>query len=179
MSVKEKSENITAAPPQQETDLQVVHAEPKHIPIIHEMIDGLADHLDLSHELVATEEDLLLALFGPRPQAEVILAYIDDKEVGFALFYNNYSTFRGRGGIHLEDLYIKPEWRGRGIGKKLLAYLSKLTIERGCNRLEWWVLGTDEKTLAFYDSLDATHKDEWFIYRLRGQPLTRLAAQTE
>lgn len=179
MTAKEKPETRETPTPQQEENLQVVHAEPKHIPVIHEMIDALADHLDLSHELVATEEDLLLALFGPRPQAEVILAYIGDEEVGFALFYNNYSTFRGRGGIHLEDLYIKPEWRGRGIGKKLLAYLSKLTIGRGCNRLEWWVLGTDEKTLAFYDNLDATHKDEWLIYRLRGQPLTRLAAQAE
>lgn len=160
-----------------ENEVRIIPAETKHIPIVHEMIDELADYLDLSHELVATEEDLLLALFGPQPQAEVIMAYVDEMPVGFALFYNNYSTFRGRGGIHLEDLYIKPDYRGRGIGKTLLAHLSCLTIERGCNRLEWWVLERDEKAMAFYDNLDAIQKDEWMIYRLRGEPLTRLAGK--
>lgn len=158
-------------------DIRIIPARPDHIPAIHDMIDALADHLDLSHELVATEQDLHEALFDTDKQAEVILACAGDNIMGFALFYNNYSTFRGRCGIHLEDLYVKPEWRGQGIGKTLLAHLSKLTLERGCNRLEWWVLGEDVKAIDFYENLEASAKGEWCIYRLRGQPLAALADQ--
>lgn len=153
----------------------IIDAGIEHIPIIHKMIDSLADHLHLSHEVVATEADLHNALFGPRPQAEVVLAYIGDTPAGFALFYNNYSTFRGRCGLHLEDLYVQPEWRGHGIGKCLLSHLARLTLARGCSRLEWWVLGEDKKAIAFYEALGASAKEEWLIYRLRGQPLEALA----
>ena len=155
--------------------LQIIDADTQHIPVIHQMIDALAEHLQLGHELVATEEDLHNALFGPSPQAEVILAYMGDAPAGFALFYNNYSTFRGRCGLHLEDLYVQPEWRGHGIGKRLLSHLARLTLKRGCNRLEWWVLGEDEKAIAFYEAIGASAKEEWLIYRLRGETLAALA----
>ncbi len=155
--------------------MEIIPAAPEHVPEIHDMIEALADHLGLSHELVATEEHLYEALFGDHQQAEVILAHEGEHIAGFALFYNNYSTFRGRCGMHLEDLYVKPAWRGRGIGKRLLAHLSKMTLERGCNRLEWWVLGEDVKAVEFYENLKASAKDEWNIYRLKGKPLSALA----
>lgn len=154
---------------------QIIKAGPEHIPVIHEMIDALADHLALGHELVATEEDLHYALFGPAPQAEVVLACMGEATAGFALFYNNYSTFRGRCGLHLEDLYVRPQWRGHGIGKRLLAHLARLTLQRGCSRLEWWVLGEDEKAVAFYEAIGASAREEWMIFRLRGEPLEALA----
>jgi len=160
---------------QDSANLRIASASPTDIPLIHEMIDALADHLQLGHELVATVEDLQIALFGPQPQAEVILAYVGSNAAGFALFYNNYSTFRGRCGVHLEDLYVRPEWRGHGIGKQLLSHLAHLTLERGCSRLEWWVLGEDENAIAFYESLGASSKEEWLIFRLRGEPLVTLA----
>lgn len=157
------------------SDIQIIEAGPQHIPVIHAMIDALAAHLQLGHERVATEQDLHNALFGPQPQAEVILAYVDEAATGFALFYNNYSTFRGRCGLHLEDLYVEPAWRAHGIGKRLLSHLAWLTLQRGCSRLEWWVLGEDEKAIAFYEALGATAKEEWQIFRLRGEPLQALA----
>jgi GNAT superfamily N-acetyltransferase len=157
--------------------IQIIEAEPRHIPVIHQMIDELAEHLQLGHEVVATEGNLHNALFGPQPQAEVILAYLNDTPVGFALFYNNYSTFRGRCGLHLEDLYVRAKWRGHGIGKRLLSHLAGLTLARGCNRLEWWVLGEDEKAIAFYEALGASAREEWMIYRLRGEALANLAAE--
>lgn len=149
------------------------------VPVIHEMIGALADHLGLAHELVATEGDLHDALFGPRPRAEVVLAYMGDAPAGFALFYNNYSTFRGRCGIHLEDLYVLPVWRGKRIGRRLLAHIARLTLERGCGRLEWWVLATDERASRFYEQLGATAKDEWTVYRLKGDSLARLARESD
>jgi len=159
----------------QTEDIQIIDAGPEHIPVIHQMIDSLADHLQLGHELVATEQDIHNALFGPSPQAEVILAYTGELAIGFALFYNNYSTFRGRCGVHLEDLYVHPEWRGHNVGKRLLAHLARLTLQRGCSRLEWWVLGEDEKAVAFYEAIGASAKEEWMIFRLRGEPLEALA----
>lgn len=155
--------------------IQIIDAGPEHISSIHAMINALAGHLQLGHELVATEQDLYNALFGPQPKAEVILACIDQAPAGFALFYNNYSTFRGRCGVHLEDLYVKPQWRGHSVGKRLLAHLARLTLQRGCSRLEWWVLGEDEKAIAFYETLGASAKEEWQIFRLRGEPLQALA----
>ena len=146
---------------------------------IYVMIEALADHLGLSHELVVDEVDLRDALFGERPRAEVILACLDGESVGFALFYGNYSTFRGQCGLHLEDLYVRDDSRGHGIGRKLLQYLARLTIERGCRRLEWWVQSTDTRAVAFYDMLGAIAKDEWTVYRLSGDPLSRLASEKE
>jgi len=145
------------------------------VPVIHAMIEALAEHLELAHEVVVDEADLHDALFGPQPRAEVVLACVGDEVGGFALFYGNYSTFRGQCGLHLEDLYVSPSWRGRGIGRRLLVHLANLTIERGCRRLEWWVQTGDERAVAFYDTLGAMAKDEWTVYRLSGESLRRLA----
>jgi GNAT superfamily N-acetyltransferase len=155
--------------------MRIEFATEADIPLIHDMIEALADHLELAHEVVATESDLHDALFGQRPKAEVVIAFADAEPAGFALFYDNYSTFRGRCGIHLEDLYVRSEWRGSGIGRCLLAYLAELTRRRGCSRLEWWVLAADAGAAAFYEAIGATAKGEWDIYRLHGPALHALA----
>lgn len=147
------------------------------VPAIYTMIESLAQHLELSHEVVVDEAELHDALFGPQPRAEVILACNGSEIGGFALFYGNYSTFRGQCGLHLEDLYVRPEWRGEGTGRRLLSHLAALTVERGCRRLEWWVMADDERAVAFYDSLGAYAKDEWTVYRLSGEALRRLASE--
>ncbi len=115
-------------------------------------------------------------MFGPRPFAEVLLAEDGGEVVGFALYFHNYSTFRGQPGIYLEDLFVKPEMRGRGHGKALLAALARLAVERNCARLEWAVLNWNEPALGFYRSLGALPMDAWTVYRLTGEPLTNLAA---
>ncbi len=161
------------------TGLRIATAEPHDVTAIHEMITELSDHLGLSHEVVATEGDIHNALFGPQRQAEVLLARLDGAAVGFALFYGNYSTFRGRCGIHLEDLYVRPVARGRRVGRRLLNELARITLERGCTRLEWWVLAEDEKAVAFYEHLGAIAKDEWTVYRMRGEALRELADGAE
>ncbi|MGA7799403.1 MAG: GNAT family N-acetyltransferase [Gammaproteobacteria bacterium] len=159
--------------------IRIAPAGIEDVPVIHEMIGALADHLGFAHELVATEGDLHDALFGARPRAEVVLAYVGDAPAGFVLFYNNYSTFRGRCGIHVEDLYVLPAWRGKRIGRRLLAHIARLTLERGCSRLEWWVLARDERASRFYEQLGATAKDEWTVYRLKGEPLVQLAREVQ
>lgn len=158
-------------------ELTIIPASEGDVPLILEMILGLADNLGLAHEVAATEEDLREALFGERPKAEVVLARRDGEPVGFALFYDVYSTFRGHCGLHLEDLYVHPESRGAGVGRRLLAYLARLALARGCGRLEWWVLSDDERAQAFYEMAGAMAKDEWTIFRLRGEELIALAAE--
>lgn len=158
----------------------VVHiraATASDVSTIFDMINALADYLGLAHEAVVSEDDLHDALFGKQPSAEVLLAYVDDEAAGFALFYGNYSTFRGQCGIHLEDLFVYPEWRGYGIGRCLLVHLADLTVVRGCRRLEWWVHAEDERVMKFYDALGASAKDEWVVYRLSGDSLQTLAAE--
>lgn len=157
--------------------LRIVPARARDVPRVLEMIQELAEFLELSHEVVATEESLREALFGPRPSAEVVFAEIGGEVAGFALFYDIFSTFRGRCGLHLEDLYVRPRWRGEGVGRSLLAYLARLTRARGCGRLEWWVLAHDERAAAFYEAAGAMAKDEWNIYRLTGEALSDLAAE--
>jgi GNAT superfamily N-acetyltransferase len=157
--------------------IHIADATAAEIPLVHNMIVTLADHLGLGHEVVATEEDLREALFGHRPKAEVVIAYADGEAAGFALFYDNYSTFRGRCGIHLEDLFVRSEWRGSGIGRYLLAYLAELTRKCGCSRLEWWVLAADEDAAGFYEAIGASAKGEWNIYRLQGRALDALAEE--
>ncbi|MEJ2509737.1 MAG: GNAT family N-acetyltransferase [Gammaproteobacteria bacterium] len=156
-------------------EIRIEAATEADVALVHDMIESLADHLGLAHEVVATEADLHDALFGRRPKAEVVIAYADGDPAGFALFYDNYSTFRGRCGIHLEDLYVRGNWRGAGIGRYLLAYLADLTRQRGCSRLEWWVLSSDEGAVGFYEAIGATAKGEWDIYRLQGKALDALA----
>ena len=150
-------------------------ATPEDIPLIAELIRALAEYEHLSHEVVLDEGALREHLFGPRPYAEVALAEHADDAVGFALFFHNYSTFLGRPGIYLEDLFVRPEHRGTGHGRALLGYLAGLAVERGCGRLEWSVLDWNEPSIAFYRSLGAAPMDDWTLYRLTGDALESLA----
>ncbi len=147
------------------------------VPLVLAFVRELAEYERLSHEVVATEEDMRKALFGPRPYAEVVFACLDGEPVGFALFCYNFSTFLARPGIHLEDLYVRPSCRGRGIGRRLLAWLARQTLERGCGRLEWAVLDWNAPSIRFYDSLGAQAMKEWFTYRLAGEALEAVAKE--
>ncbi len=145
-------------------------------PLILQFIKELADYERMLDDVVATEEMLRHALFGPRPAAEVILCFEEDKPAGFALFFHNFSTFRGKPGIYLEDLFVRPEFRGRGYGKLLLQALARLCVERDCARLEWSVLDWNTPSIEFYKSLGAVPMDEWTVFRLTDDSLTKLAA---
>ena len=157
--------------------IQLRPATPADVPVILRLIRGLAEYERLAHECIATEAALTASLFGPRPQAEVVLAFADDRPAGFALFFHNYSTFLARHGIYLEDLFVFPEFRGRGIGKRLLQHLARLAVERGCGRLEWSVLDWNTDAIRFYESLAAKAMDEWTVYRVTGPALTQLAGE--
>jgi GNAT superfamily N-acetyltransferase len=159
------------------TDVTIREVGEHEVPQVLSFIRELAEYERLSHEVVATEERLRESLFGPRRYAEVVFACIDDEPVGFALFFHNYSTFLGQPGIYLEDLYVRPHARGRGIGKRLLVWLAQKAVERGCGRLEWSVLDWNEPAIRFYRSLGAVPRDEWTTYRVTGEALTRLAGQ--
>ena len=150
-------------------------AAPGDVPLVLEFIRELARYEHLEHEVAATEADLGEALFGERRHAEVVFACSDGKALGFALFFHNFSTFKGRPGIYLEDLFVRPEARGRGIGRKLLAHLARTALERRCARLEWAVLDWNEPSIGFYRGLGAVPMDEWSIFRLTGEPLALLA----
>lgn len=145
------------------------------IGLIHELILALADYEKLRHEVRADPAMLARHLFGGRPAAEVLIAEKDGAAVGFALFFHTFSTFEGRPGLYLEDLYVRPEARGLGAGKALLARLARLALERDCARLEWAVLDWNAPALAFYRSLGARPLDEWTVQRLDGETLARLA----
>ncbi|MEM7030211.1 MAG: GNAT family N-acetyltransferase [Chloroflexota bacterium] len=145
------------------------------IPIILSFIQELADYEQLAHEVVATEEILRRNLFGERQVAEVILGYWNDEPVSFALFFHNFSTFLGKPGLYLEDLYVKSEMRGRGIGTTLLSYLAKLAVERNCGRFEWSVLDWNEPAIRVYRAIGAEGLDEWTVQRVTGEALTQLA----
>ena len=145
------------------------------VPLILHFIRGLAEYERLPHEVVATEARLEASLFGERPDAEVLIALEGDTPAGFALFFHNYSTFLARRGISLEDLFVLPGMRGRGIGRRLLAELARLAVARDCGRLEWSVLDWNEDAIRFYRSLGAKPMDEWTTFRLTGETLQRLA----
>jgi GNAT superfamily N-acetyltransferase len=147
------------------------------IPLILSFVRELAEYEKLSHEVVATENTLRESLFGKRRVAEVILGYYQDEPVSFAVFFHNFSTFLGRSGIYLEDLYVKPGMRGKGLGRIMLAYLARLARERDCGRLEWWVLDWNEPALKFYQSMGAVSMDEWNVQRVTGHALEKLAEQ--
>jgi GNAT superfamily N-acetyltransferase len=147
------------------------------VPVIAELIRGLARFEKLEQEVVMTEELLAAGLFGDRPYAEVVLAEDDGRPVGFALFFHNFSTFLGRPGIYLEDLFVLPERRGSGIGRMLLAHLARLAVERGCGRLEWAVLDWNRDAIKFYERLGARPNSDWTVYRLAGEALAGLARQ--
>jgi GNAT superfamily N-acetyltransferase len=147
------------------------------VPLILEFIRGLAAYEKLLHEVEATEEKLRATLFPAdgKPAAECVLAFADDTPAGFALFFTNYSTFLAKPGLYLEDLFVKPELRGRGIGKALLLHVAKLANARGCGRMEWTVLDWNEPAIAVYESLGAKRLREWQICRLTGEGLSRYA----
>ena len=143
-------------------------------PLILQFIRELAQYERLLHEVVATEESLRETLFGARPYAEVSLGYLADDPAAFALYFHNYSTFLGRPGIYLEDLYVREEFRGRGLGRAMLRSLARLAVERGCGRLEWAVLNWNEPAINFYRGLGAAPMDEWTVFRVTGDALDRL-----
>ena len=142
---------------------------------IEELIRALAEYERMADEVVMDAELLRKGLFGDRPYAEVLIAEVDDEAVGFALFFHNFSTFVGRPGIYLEDLFVKPEHRGSGLGKALLKRLAEITVERDCGRMEWAVLDWNEPSIGFYKKLGARPNDDWTVYRLTGEALQKLA----
>lgn len=145
------------------------------IPLILQLIRELADYEKLAHEVVATEKQLHENLFGARPQAEVVIAEWSGEPAGFALFFHNFSTFLGKRGLYLEDLFVRPAFRGKGIGKAQLQHLARIALERDCGRFEWAVLDWNEPARNFYVSLGAKPVPEWDIFRVTGEALQRLA----
>ena len=160
-----------------QADLTLKVATREDAPTILEFIGKLAEYEKLSHEMTATVESLEQTLFGERPAAEVVLACWQGRPVGFALFFHNYSTFLGKPGIYLEDLFVDPDMRGRGIGKTLLTWLANLAVARGCGRLEWSVLDWNKPAIDFYRALGSRAMDEWTVERLTGANLQALAGQ--
>lgn len=145
------------------------------VPLVLELIRALAEYEKLAHEVVADESTLERTLFGERRVAEVVIAEHEGQPAGFALFFHNYSTFLARPGIYLEDLFVRPELRGRGIGEILLAFLARTAVERGCGRLEWSVLDWNEPAIRFYERLGARAMNEWTVFRASGEGLEGLA----
>ena len=151
-------------------------ATPADLPLIAQLIRDLAEYEKLAHEVRFDEATLEAHLFGPRPMAEVVIGEIDGAPQGFALFFHNFSTFEGRPGIYLEDLYVRPAARGSGLGKALLLHLAHLAEQRGCARLEWSVLDWNAPSIGFYQSLGARPMDDWTVMRVDGATLAQLAA---
>jgi GNAT superfamily N-acetyltransferase len=157
------------------TEFRIVPATERDVPVILGLIKGLAEYEKLSHEVVATEQGLRESLFGSRRVTEVLIGYAGTEPVGFAVFFHNYSTFLGRAGIYLEDLFVLPEWRRRGLGSQLLRRIAQTAVDRGCGRLEWSVLDWNAPAIAFYKKLGARAMNEWTVYRLTGNALKTLA----
>jgi len=150
-------------------------AAPADLPLIAELIRALAEYEKLAGEVRFDEAVLGETLFGPRPYAEVLIGEVDGEALGLALFFHNFSTFEGRPGIYLEDLFVRPDARGKGLGRALLTELARLAVERGCARLEWSVLDWNEPSIGFYKSLGARPMDEWTVMRVDGPALAALA----
>jgi GNAT superfamily N-acetyltransferase len=158
-----------------ETPIRIERATERDVSLILELIQGLAVYEKLAHEVTATEAGLRETLFGARPAADVIIAYAGDTPAGFALFFSNFSTFLGKPGLYLEDLFVRPEYRGQGLGLALMKRLAQIAVERGCGRFEWSVLDWNEPAIGFYESLGAKLMDGWSIVRVNGEALTALA----
>ena len=154
-------------------------ARPDDVPTIARLIRELARYEKLEHEVVGNEDDLRADLFGPRPRAEVVVAEDEGTAVGFALFFHNYSTFLARPGLYLEDLYVVPERRRQGWGRRLLVAVARIAAQRGCGRFEWTALHWNEPAIRFYLSLGAQMMDEWRIFRVTGDALVRLAQRLD
>ena len=157
--------------------IEIRFAERSDVPLIVHLIKSLAVYEKLESMVVATEEKVDRAMFGERPYAETIIAEVDGKPAGFALFFHNFSTFLAQPGIYLEDLFVEPEHRGSGIGRALLERLAQIAVERNCGRLEWAVLDWNKDAIGFYERLGATPNDEWTVYRLTGEALRSLAGK--
>lgn len=164
-------------PPPSMESCRIRPASEADVPLILGFIRELAEYEKLLHEVKATEAELRTALFGARPHAECLIAELGGKPAGFALFFHNFSTFLAKPGLYLEDLYVKPELRGKGVGKKLLAHLAALALKRGCGRFEWAVLDWNAPAIRFYQSLGAQMMETWKINRLTGSALEKLAAE--
>jgi GNAT superfamily N-acetyltransferase len=156
-------------------ELEIRGATEDDVPLILSLIKELAEYERLSHEVHATEELLRNSLFGEQKVAEALLGYLEGDPAGFALFFHNFSTFLGKPGIYLEDLYVRPEVRGAGVGRALLVHVARLAKERGCGRLEWSVLDWNEPAIGFYRGIGASPVSGWTVYRLTGETLDRLA----
>jgi GNAT superfamily N-acetyltransferase len=157
------------------TRLRIEPATERDVPVILSLIQALAEYEKLAGECVATDAALRATLFGPTAAAEVVIGYAGDEAVGFALFFQNYSTFLAKPGLYLEDLFVKPEWRRHGYGKALLKHLAAIAVERGYGRMEWSVLDWNAPSIAFYKSLGARPMDEWTTMRVTGEALRALS----
>ena len=166
--------------PPSTANFEIRSATPTDAPVILSFIQKLAAYERLSHEVVATEELLRETLFGPRSNAEVAIGYLENEPVGFVLYFHNYSTFLGRAGIYIEDLFVEEQFRGRGFGGALLRHVAQLAVTRNCGRVEWSVLDWNEPAIRFYRKLGAVPMSEWTVFRVTGAALTSLAgASTE
>ena len=166
--------SVNALPP----SFRIRPAEADDIPVLLDLIRGLAEYERLLNQMEADEEALRAALFGERRYAEAIIGEVDGEPVGFALYFHSYSTFLGKPGLYLEDLFVKPEHRGAGFGGALLHYVGGVAVERGCGRLEWAVLNWNESAIGFYQKLGAAPLDDWTTYRITGEALQKLAQGT-
>ena len=160
-----------------ETVLSIRPATVADVPVILQLIRDLAAYERAPNEVTATKEQLVDVLFGKKPAAEVLLAFENETPVGFAVFFHNFSTWLGRPGLYLEDLFVKPEMRGKGYGRALLVDLAKVALERGCGRMEWAVLNWNDPAIQFYRKLGAKPMDEWTVFRLTGEELERMGTR--
>lgn len=156
--------------------LRIVDATPADVPLIAALVRELAEYEQLAHEAIGSADDFHRALFGPERVAHAVIAWIGSEPAGFALYFFTFSTFLARPGLYLEDLFVKPPFRNRGIGRALLAHLAAIAVARGCGRMEWAVLDWNEMALRVYRAVGATPMTEWTVQRLSGEPLARLAA---
>ena len=155
--------------------VKYIKASKKDAGVILDFIEKLAEYEKLSHEVLATEESLIKTLFADNPLAHVVFAEVEEKKAGFALYFFKYSTFLAQPTLHLEDLFVLPEFRGKSIGKGLILYLSKLALEQNCGRMEWDVLDWNKPAIEFYDSLGAKPLKDWFTYRLSKEAMSKLS----
>lgn len=167
-----------AMPPSSSPAIRITPAHESDVALILQFIKRLAEYERLADEVTTTESDLRRALFGPRPAAEVVIAYADGEPAGFAVFFQSFSTFLGRPGLYLEDLFVVPEWRGKGLGRRLLAHLAGIAVDRRYGRMEWSVLDWNELALGVYRRIGAQPLNDWTVQRISGTALESLAAST-